>query len=822
MSRESVRRAVVTGLGVISPIGNDLESFIDSVLSARSGIDLIKTFDTSPFRTPYGGEVRGFYPLEAGLTEDEISLLNDRYLQLGLSAARSALANAGLSWSCEDRPGPRAGLVVGTCNGGLLSAQRQYEFLVGKGGDSLDRKMNLLIRYHSLGKALTHTLGIDGSAWVISTACSSSTCALALALEMISNGIVDVVLAGGTDALCMATMAGFDSIKATSTDRIAPFSLPTGLNLGEGAAFWVVEESQTATERGARIEGELLGHAFTADGHHPTAPDPRGEGAYRTMVTALARADVKVSDLGCINLHGTGTEANDRIETKAVARFLGDTAIPAYSFKSQVGHCLGAAGILEATAGLTAMNEGVIPATINFDEPRPGCNLDYVPNEPRKNSYDRFLSCNYAFGGHNAGIVVGRYMPERPPAPRTLGRTRTVLTGSGVISSLGIGSARLLSSLRENNCGLVSASDRVKGRTEAKLGGFVPKFDTRDVDRRLDLKQMNLISSYATVAARLALLDAGIRLSPKTGRDIGVISGIYVGTDEEDYMLEVIRSGGAKADISSFATIVPNAMGGWISNALALRGYSCTVTMGADAGLFAILFSHLAILSESSERIVAGAADELYSRYYMNYDELGLLHTGEHEKRYRLRPELDDRRVLSEGAAYLVVEELHSARKRDAVILAEIVGHGQTTDSINFFEPNRNPGGLARAIQAALDEAGWSARDVGLITWSPQGNGSDLKVVEALDTVLLDRASSVPMITSVFHTGLSEASSGTMTLAAMLNTWANGGELWSQTTGLEEIDSRSLPLGPVPTLAIATSDLGYNLVLAIAPGEGVS
>ena len=247
MSRESVRRAVVTGMGVISPIGNNRESFVDSVLSARSGIDPIKTFDTSPFRTPYGGEVKGFDPLRAGLTEDEISLLNDRYLQLGLSAARQALADAGLSWSREDRPGSRAGLVVGTCNGGLLSAQQQYEFLNGESGSKLDRKMNLLIRYHTLGKALTHTLGIDGSTWVISTACSSSTCVLALALELISSGITDVVLAGGTDAMCLATMAGFDSIKATSTDKIAPFSTPTGLNLGEGAAFWIVEEARAAT-----------------------------------------------------------------------------------------------------------------------------------------------------------------------------------------------------------------------------------------------------------------------------------------------------------------------------------------------------------------------------------------------------------------------------------------------------------------------------------------------------------------------------------------------------------------------------------------------
>ncbi|MCP4598937.1 MAG: hypothetical protein GY847_00075 [Proteobacteria bacterium] len=813
------RRAVVTGMGVLSPVGQGRRAFTEAVLEARSGIQKIEAFDPSPFRSPFGGEVRDFKPSKH-LNEKEINLFPDRYIQFALAAAREALADAGLTWSRDNPPSVRTGLVIGTCNGGLKTAEEQYEIILGMRPGSFDSRMNLLIRYHAIGKALSYSFGIGGPTWIVTTACSSSTAALAQALELISHGAVDKVLVGGTDALCLATLAGFNTIKATSTDRTAPFSLPSGLNLGEGAAFWVLEDFEAALARGADVEGELLGYSLTADAHHPTAPDPRGDGAFRTMSQALARAGVSVDEIGCINTHGTGTDANDRTETKAVVKLVGQRPMPVYSFKSQVGHCLGAAGILEATAGLVAMNEGMIPATINFGEPRPGCGLDYVPNKPRSAKYDRFLSCNYAFGGNNAGVVIGVCDPERPPLVGPDPTARTVLTGAGAVTSLGLGAHATLEALRDGRQGLVSVKDRVSETTNADLAGLVPDFTARDLDRRLDFKSMNPISRYATAAARLALKDANVRVGPREGLDTGVINGVYTGPDEEGQMQAVIPSGGAEADIGVFSQIVANATAGWVSNALLLKGYSTTLSQGPDAGLFALLASHFAVTGRSTSRVLAGASDELFSRYIRNYDELDMLYTGENEEHYGLRFDEQTRRVLGEGAAYVVVEEAQAAQKRNAEILAEVVGYGMTTDWDTFYEPNLNAGGLARSIDETLESAHWEINDVGLVIWSPQGNSSDRKALDALRQALGDRADQVPLVTSVFHTGLCESTSGTITLAAVLSAWSRKEPLWPQITGVREIDGRPLPIGPVPTLAIATSDLGFNLTLALSPWNG--
>ncbi len=812
------RPALVTGMGILCPVGRSRQEVLDALRQGRSGIDEIAAFDTSAFRTPFGGEVRSFDPAEH-LTKAELEDMPDRSLQLALAAARRALEDAGLCWSRDDPPKSRAALVVGTCNGGLSTAEQQYRILLGMQPGRFDRKMNLLIRYHTMGKALSYALGVTGPTWVVTTACSSSTTALGLAFELVSRGAADVVLAGGADAMCLATMAGFDALKATSTGRTAPFSTSVGLNLGEGAAFWVVESPAHASARGARVDGELQGYALSADAHHPTAPDPRGDGAYRTMSAAIESAGVDIGDIGAINAHGTGTDANDRTETKAVLRLCGAKSIPVYSFKSQVGHCLGAAGAVEATAGLLAMQNDLIPATCNFGEARPGCGLDYVPNTPRPAHYDRFVSSNYAFGGNNASIIVGRHHPGRPVPEVTAPEAPTALTGAGAVCSLGLDLEPLLEGLHEGRRGLVPVAGRVPGATRARLAGLVPPFSERHVDRRLDLRNMNSISRYATAAARFALKHCGARVGPREGAVTGIVSGVYVGPEEEGQMQAVIPTGGACADIAGFSQIVANATAGWVSNALLLKGYSTTVAQGADAGLFALLLAHFAVSSGRARRLLAGAADELYPRYFQNYDGLGLLHKGADEQSYGLRPSARHRRVLGEGAAYIAVETKRDALERGAPILAELRGFGMTTDTQGFHEPNRDPAGLARAIDEALVCAGWSPADVELVLWTPQGNSGDLKLLEGLSRSLgAGPAERLPLVTSVFHTGLGEASSGTVTLAAVLAAWSEGRPLWKQITGLSDIDQRRLPTGPVRTLVIASSELGFNLALALEPG----
>jgi 3-oxoacyl-[acyl-carrier-protein] synthase II len=579
-----------------------------------------------------------------------------------------------------------------------------------------------------------------------------------------------------------------------------------------------LEEAGVAKERKAEIQGELLGYALTADAHHPTAPDPRGDGAYRTMKNALARAGIAPGDLGCINAHGTGTEANDRTESKAVARLLGSSSIPVYSVKSQVGHCLGAAGIIEATAGLLSMQSGIVPATINFSDSRPGCNLDFVKNTPRKANYNSFLSCNYAFGGNNAGVVVGRYDEKDGSVGReNLPAVRTVLSGGSAVTSLGLGMDSLLAALQTGDRGLVSVKERVAESKNVQLAGLVPAFQGQDVDRRLNLKSMNRIGRYATAAARLALKETGIRVGPREGLETGVINGVHIGPDEDLHMRAVVSSNGAEADIGTFSQIVANATAGWVSTALLLKGYTATVSQGMDAGLFSILLAHLAVSGRSAPRVLAGASDQINARNFLDYEKIDFLYTGEEESSYGLRLEEPDKRVLGEGAAYIVAEELEGALERNAEHLVEIVGYGMNTDTAGFYEPSLDGGRLTTAIDQALHMAGWQPQQVGLVVWSPQGNAGDRKTLDGLAGALGEWAEEVPLVTSVFNTGLCEATSGTITLAAVLGSWARGKPLWPQITGVEGIDGRQLPRGPVSTLAIATSTLGFNLVLALSP-----
>jgi 3-oxoacyl-[acyl-carrier-protein] synthase II len=811
------QRALVTGIGVLSPVGLNRQDFTESVVTARSGISEITAFDTSPLRTRYGGEIKDFDP-GGQLTDNEMAMLNDRYLQLALFAAREALDDAGLSWSRDHRP-LRTAIVVGTCNGGLKTAEKQYSIILGKQSGIFDHQMNRLIRYHTLGKALSFYLGNTGPTWVVTTACSSSTAALAMSLDMIDNGLADTVLAGGADALCLATMAGFNALKATSTDKIAPFSMPSGLNLGEGAAFWVVENEKSAFGRGAKIEGELRSACLSADAYHPTSPDPRGDGAYRTMQGAMERAGVGLPELGCINAHGTGTDANDRTESKAITRLFGnEKSIPVYSFKSQIGHCLGAAGILEATAGLVAMQADLIPATINYTTMRPGCGLDYVPNTPRPTHYSNFMSCNYAFGGNNAAIVVGKYLPKQPPPQFPV--HRTVLTGAGAVTSLGLGTAAFLAAMTQGRRGLSPVEHRVNKKTKARFAGLVDDFNERDIDRRLNLKLMNLISRYATAAARLTLKNAGLRIGPREGNATGIINGVYVGPSEEDQMRAVISSNGAEADIANFSQVVVNATAGWVSNALLLKGHSTTLSQGADSGLFALLAAHFSIRNNAADRILAGAADEVYSQYFKNYDALGYLHTDTGETNYRIVSDLANCRVLGEGAAYVLVEQRSKAIARGATNFAELVGYGIDQNIDYFDKPSCSAEGVAKTITDAINSAGWQASDVGMIIWTPQGNSGDLKTLDGLELALGDHASKIPLLTSVFHTGLLEASSGTATLGAVLEAWATSAPLWRQMTGITQIDERFLPTRPVPILTVSTSELGSSLALAVQPYSG--
>ncbi|MEI7807307.1 MAG: beta-ketoacyl synthase N-terminal-like domain-containing protein [Verrucomicrobiota bacterium] len=356
LQRQGTRdEAAVTGIGLISPIGNDAATITAALRSGQHGIAPVTRFDASHFRANLFGEIKNFNAAD-WFPPGELAEYEDLYIRYAIAAARRALEDAGLA-PANGEIRRNIALILGTCNGGLASAEAEYAWKHGHSSRPFDEVMNLHAQHYGFGKALASALKIGGETWVVTTACSSTTVALGLAQTLINRGYYDIVLVGGSDALCVANVSGFDAIKATSTTRMSPFSVPPGLNIGEAACFWVVEDLEKAILRRAHCRGRLIGHATTSDAYHPTTPDPRGLGVARTLTNALDDSGLAITDLGCVNAHGSGTEANDRAETKGIVKFLGGHNLPVVSTKSFFGHCMGVTGILETTGQLLAHQE---------------------------------------------------------------------------------------------------------------------------------------------------------------------------------------------------------------------------------------------------------------------------------------------------------------------------------------------------------------------------------------------------------------------------------------------------------------------------------
>jgi 3-oxoacyl-[acyl-carrier-protein] synthase II len=405
---EAKRRVVVTGLGVVSAVGNDLPQFWDSLREGRDGIRPITLFDTSSLRAHNAGEVIDL-PLD-----DYFSLKEKRRLsrcdQFGLIAADEAMKNSGLNLSQVDRE--RFGIILGAGSGGILSVERYFKALYGGKGK---RPSPLLLISFSLATTTDYIAGrfdLHGPRTSTATVCSSSSAAIAFAYESILAGWADIMVSGGSDSLCEVSFTGFNSLRLVDPEYCKPFDKRRqGLSLGEGAGIMILEEMNHALSRGADVVGEILGYGICADAYHLTAPEPQGEGIARAIALALRKAGVDPSRVDYINAHGTGTISNDVAETNGIKKVFGSRAqsIPISSIKSMVGHCLGSAGAIEAISTLLSIQEGTIPPTIHYQVPDPSCDLDYTPNEAIRRQVDIAISNSFAFGGNNVCLVFGKW-----------------------------------------------------------------------------------------------------------------------------------------------------------------------------------------------------------------------------------------------------------------------------------------------------------------------------------------------------------------------------------------------------------------------------
>lgn len=409
------KRAVITGLGVISPVGSNLDDFWTNLIQGKSGIDWVTRFDVSTLPTKVAGEVRDFEPTD--WLDKKESRRMDRFAQFAVAAAKMAVKDSGLD--LEKLNKEQAGVVLGCGIGGVITFEEQKEVLMSKGPGRVSPFFVTNLISNMAAGHISINFGLQGPSLTVVTACASATNAIGEALRIIQRGEADVVLCGGTEApLTELAFAGFCTIKAMSNETETPAEAcrpfdkrRSGFVMSEGAGILVLESLEHAQARGAHIYAELAGYGSSSDAYHITAPVPGGRGAMKAMSKAIKDAGLTPDQIDYINAHGTGTDANDTPETAAIKEVFGPAAykVPVSSTKSMTGHLMGAAGAIEAIVCALAIERGAIPPTINYGEPDPECDLDYVPNIARNLEVNVAMSNTFGFGGHNATIVLRKF-----------------------------------------------------------------------------------------------------------------------------------------------------------------------------------------------------------------------------------------------------------------------------------------------------------------------------------------------------------------------------------------------------------------------------
>jgi len=402
-------------MGCISPVGNTVKDTWDALLAGKSGAGMITVFDASKHKTRIAAEVKGFDAVAAFGVREARKM--DRFTQFATVATLEALEQSGLK--IDDTNRDRIGIVIGTGIGGIGTIMEQTEVMRERGVDRVSPFLIPMMISDSAAGMLAIRVGARGPNMAIATACASGNNAIGDAMETIRRGSADAMIAGGSEgALVPLAMAGMNVMGALSTRNDDPLKASRpfdknrdGFLMGEGAGILVIEELEFAKARGANILCELTGYGTTDDAHHISAPAENGAGAAMSMKLALENANLTVNDIGYINAHGTSTPLNDKSETAAIKTVFGEQAyqIPVSSTKSMTGHLLGASGAVEAVFSVMAIRDGIIPPTINYETPDPVCDLDYVPNQPRKVSPKHVMSNSFGFGGHNATLVISRF-----------------------------------------------------------------------------------------------------------------------------------------------------------------------------------------------------------------------------------------------------------------------------------------------------------------------------------------------------------------------------------------------------------------------------
>lgn len=717
------RRVVVTGLGLVCAIGDSVEKCWSNAINGVTGISDVTSVNTDGCYAHKGAEVN--IPSKELSSEDY-----DRASLLCIKAAGEALADAGYNVSENS---DRIGVIVGNCVGGAASIDKYYtDEIKGGGADTADI---LKMPASAIANNVAEHFGMNGITANIVNACAAGTMSLSYACDLIRAGKADAFAAGGTDSFSSLAFAGFHALHALDENGCAPLNHNTGITLGEGAGMLILESYEHAKARGAKIYCEVLGSGVSSDAHHITAPRPDGKGQMLATTRAVKNSGLSFMDIDYINAHGTGTAKNDDAEFLSVhTLFDGNDHLSVSSTKSMTGHCLGAAGSIEAVLTVKAVCEDVVPPTIGYNDEdlarlaEKAGDIDFVPNTKHEKTVNYAVSNSFAFGGNNASIVFAKNPREIPDHTN---RQRIFVTGIG----------ELASSNEAGRCDITGDDYKEHG---IKMAFY------RKLDR---FSQLQLISGMR------ALADGKITIDEDNKADIGIIIGTADGpmTEIVGFQKNTVENGTANGSAFSFPNTVYNAAGGYFSIFAGIMGYNVTVANGIQAGLQSVCYAADVLHSGEESIMVASGTDENTDVTAELYGKLGLC---AESKPYSL--EKSGFR-LGEGSVSLILETEESAAKRGVERYAELAGCAMTHKSVEFGKITGSESAMKQAVIQACEQAGITPDDISAVCAFADGH----KTVDKLELSVYRElfGKEIPLICVKEEMGEARAAASTMQAA---------------------------------------------------------
>lgn len=734
-------RCVVTGLGMINAIGNSVDECFNNAINSVSGIKETKSVDTTDCYAKLGAEVTNCTDLDDVKNVGEL----DRVSKLCLHALKEAMNDANIGYLNNDE---RVSVIIGSCVGGVVSIEHYYK-------NNKDKSDIAKMPIGAIANEVARFSGAGGVVTNVGNACAAGTISIGYACDLIRAGKADMVIAGGADAFASVPFSGFLALHALDSNPCSPFNHCSGITLGEGSGILIIESLEHAKKRNAKMYCEVLGYGVSSDAHHITAPREDGEGQMQAINWALEYSGVDASKVGYVNAHGTGTQKNDSAEFLSLHEIFDgkNDDLCVSSTKAMVGHCLGAAGSIEAIFAIKALKEGIMPPTLGFSEEdldilkEKAGKINFLPNKAVKKELNTVMNNSFAFGGNNASIIFSK---ESGNVRDHEVKNKVAVTGFGLVTPLGNDLSTYIKNVKENN--------KVEGLGVSSVGA--PDWEVLGLKSSF-YRKLDVFCQMEAASGMYALKNAGYTVTDENAFKTGIVVGTSEGALATGCLFEenIAANGTAKGSAFKFPNTVYNAAGGYLSICSGIKGYNVTLANSSQAGLQGVAYSMNIIRNGVADAIIASGSDENIPVTTELYEGLELV--DETAVPYANKNGFK----LSDGAVSIMLENENAAVSRNAKVYAHLIGYGMAHESVSFSKIKGSEAGLVKAINSALKDANINVSDISAVVGFANGQ-KEIDNVEctALKEVFKDKLNTLPILNIKDRFGEGRAATASLSL----------------------------------------------------------